>query len=76
MISGDGWGLSFPDIYLTVGEKPRKNLNQENLPDRGSNPDPLRDRHACCRLAHSGGHKCIVFIMICLDDYNEKCYYV
>ena len=29
-ISGDGWGLSFPDICLMVVEKPRKNLNQEN----------------------------------------------
>ena len=34
-----------------------KNLTQETCPDRGSNPDPLRDRRARCRLAHSGGRK-------------------
>ena len=33
MISGDGWGLSFPENCLTVKVKPRKNLNQENWPD-------------------------------------------
>ena len=44
MISGDGWGLRFPDIRLIVEEKPRKNLNQENWPDRGSNPVPLGER--------------------------------
>ena len=33
--SGAGWGLRFPDIYLTVEEKP---INLENWPDRGSNP--------------------------------------
>ena len=45
MISEDGWGLSFPDICLTIEEKPRKNLNQENWPDWGSkeiNLDLLR----------------------------------
>ena len=36
-------------------EKPRKNLTQETCPDRGSNPGPLHDRCACCRLTHSGG---------------------
>ena len=37
-----GWmSLSFPDICLTVESKARKNLNQENWPDRGSNPGPL-----------------------------------
>ena len=30
MISEDGWGLSFPDICLTVDEKSRTNLSQEN----------------------------------------------
>ena len=44
MIFGDLGGLKFPDICLTGKEKPRKNLTQETCPDRGSNPDPLRDR--------------------------------
>ena len=48
-----------PDICLTGEEKPRKNLTQETCPDRGSNPDPLRDRHACYRLLHSGEPKLI-----------------
>ena len=47
MISGDGWGLSFPDIYLTAEENPWKNLNQENWPDRESNPDLLGERQRC-----------------------------
>ena len=44
MISGDGWGLSFPDICLTVEEKPRKEPQSGNWPDRGSNPGPLCER--------------------------------
>ena len=48
-------GLKLPDICLTGEEKPRRNLTQEICPDRGSNTGPLRDRRACCRLAHSGG---------------------
>ena len=56
MIFGDLGGLKLSDICLTGKEKPRKNLTQETCPDRGSNPGPLRDKRACCRLAHSGGH--------------------
>ena len=55
MIFGDLGGLKLPDICLIGEEKPRKNLTQETCPDRGSNPGPLRDRRACCRLVHSGG---------------------
>ena len=44
MISGNGWGLNFPEIYLTVEEKPREKLNQENWPDRRSNRGPLDGR--------------------------------
>ena len=55
IIFGDLVGLKFPDICPTGEEKPRKNITQETCPDRGSNPGPLRDRRACCRLAHSGG---------------------
>ena len=53
-IRGPG-GLKFPDICLTGEEKPLKNLTQETFPDRGLNPGPLRDKHACCHLLHSGG---------------------
>ena len=43
-----GWmGLSFPDICLTVEEKPQKNLNLENGPDRVSKPGPLSERQRC-----------------------------
>ena len=37
------------------GKTPKKNLNQETCPDRGSNPWPLRDRRACYHLFDSGG---------------------
>ena len=55
MIFGDLVGLKLPGIRLTGEEKPRKNLTQETRPDRGSNPDPLRDKRACYHLFHSGG---------------------
>ena len=55
MIFRDLGGLKSPDICLTGEEKPRKNLTQEILPDRGSNPGPLRDRRACYHLVHSDG---------------------
>ena len=55
MIFRDLVGLKLPDIHLTGEEKPRKNLTQETCPDRGLNPGPLRDKHACYRLLHSGG---------------------
>ena len=54
MIFADPGGQKLPDICLTGEEKPRENLIQETCPDRDSNPGPLRARHACCRLAHSG----------------------
>ena len=57
MTFGDLEALKLPDICLTGEEKPQKNLTQETCPDRGSNPGPLHDRRACCRLVHSGGPK-------------------
>ena len=57
-IFGDLGDLTLPKICLTGEEKLRKNLTQETCPDRGSNPGPLRDRRACCRLAHIGGLWC------------------
>ena len=55
MIFRDIVGLKLPDIRFTGEEKPRKNLTQETCPDRGSNPGPPRDKHACYRLLDSGG---------------------
>ena len=43
--------------------KTQKNLTQETCPDRGSNPDSLRDKRACYNLLHSGGPK---------PCYNDK----
>ena len=57
MIFRDLMGLKLPDIRLTGEEKPQKNLTQETCPDRGSNPGPLHDRHACYRPFHSSGPK-------------------
>ena len=59
MIFGDLGDLKLPDICLKGEEKSRKNLTQETCPDQGSNPGPLRDRRACCHLAHSGGHNSV-----------------
>ena len=67
MMFGDLVGLKLPDICLTGEEKPRKNLTLETCPDRGSNPGPLRDKHACYRLAHSGGH--FEWIMIAIKIF-------
>ena len=52
---GDLGGLKLPDLCRTGDEKPRKNPTKETCPDRGSNPGPLHDRHACYRLLNSGG---------------------
>ena len=70
IIFGDLGGLKLPDICLTGEEKPRKNLTQETYHDRESNPGPLRDRRACCRLVHSGGlrhlsYSGINFVSLC-----------
>ena len=54
MISGDGRGLSFPDICLTVEEKTRKNLNQEKLNRPGIEPGPGRWETMVLPLDHSG----------------------
>ena len=59
MIFGNLGGLKLPYICLIGEEKPRKNLTQETCPDRESNPGPMRDRRACCRLSHSGGHQIV-----------------
>ena len=57
MIFGDLGGLKLPDICLTGEKKPRKNVTQENFPDQGSNLGPLREKHACYHLLHSGGRQ-------------------
>ena len=67
LIFGDLGGLKHPDICHTGEEKHRKNLAQENCPDRGSNPGPLRDRRASYLLAHSGGQ--IGFV--CVNNPRE-----
>ena len=42
MISGDGWDLSFPDICLTVEEKPQKKPQPGKLNRPGIEPGPAR----------------------------------
>ena len=54
MISGDGSGLSFPDICLTVVERTRENLNQENWPDRVLNSDSLAEMQRRLPVDHNG----------------------
>ena len=70
MIFGD---LKLPDICLTGEKNTRKNLNQETCPDRGLNPGSLRDRRACCRLAHSGGHNSFYYQVFNVNQsYQER----
>ena len=69
MIFGDLVGLKLPDIHLIGEEKPRKNLTQETCPDRGSNPDPLRDKRACYHLLHSGGRPLVLLLGIYMKEY-------
>ena len=56
IIFGDLGGLKLPEIFLTGEENPEK-PHPGNLPDRGSNPGPLRDKCACYPLFHSGGQE-------------------
>ena len=46
-------GLSFTDIYLTVEEKLRGNLNQENWPDQSGPAKKWEE--TILALDHSGG---------------------
>ena len=71
MIFGDLEGLKFPNICLTGKEKSRKNLTQETCPDRGSKPDPLRDRRACYRLLHSGALTIIILSRKAFDTGTD-----
>ena len=40
MISGNGWGLNFPEIYLIVEKKPRKKPQPGKLIRSGIEPEP------------------------------------
>ena len=42
MISGDGWGLNFPDICLMVEEKPQEKPQPGKLIWPGMEPGPAR----------------------------------
>ena len=52
IISGDGWCLSFPDICVTVEEKPQ--VGKLTWP--GIEPGPARWEVPMLHLDHSGGH--------------------
>ena len=64
-------GLKFPDICLTGAEKPGINLTQETCPERESNPGPLRDKRACCRLSHGAYFK-IPKLNTCYKPKNKQ----
>ena len=64
MIFGELGGLKLPHICLTDEKKNQNNLTQETCPDRGSNPGPLRDRHACYRLFNSGAYADVKIVLI------------
>ena len=55
IISGDGWGLSFPNICLTIEEKPHKKPQPGILTRLGIEPEPARWEVTMLPLDHSGG---------------------
>ena len=56
MIFGETWGHKASwHLSCRWGKTAKKNLTEENRPDRDANPGSLRDRCACYRLLHSGG---------------------
>ena len=55
IIFGDGCSLSFPDICLTVEEKPRKNPQPRKLTRPWIEPAPARWEAMMLPLNHSGG---------------------
>ena len=80
MISEDGWGLRFPESCLTVEKKNRKNLNQENWPDHGSNPSPLGEKQRrypstipVVNVILILVHACIYFNLYPLGITGKKC---
>ena len=54
MVSGDRCGLNFPDIYLTVEEKPRKKP-QPGTDPTGIEPGPVMLKATLLPLEQSGG---------------------
>ena len=73
MIFGDFGGLKLPDICLIGEKEPRKILILETCSDCGSNPGPLRDRHACYRLTHSVGHIFLAWYQLSNTLIVEAC---
>ena len=56
MISGDRWGLNFPDISLTVKEKPQKKPQPGKLTRPGIELGSARREATMLPLDHIGGH--------------------
>ena len=55
MISRDGWDLNFPNICLTVDEKPWRKSQPGRLTWPGIEPGPARWEATMLTLGHSGG---------------------
>ena len=55
MISGDGWGLKFPDICNTVEEKSRKERQRGKLTRPGIEPGPTKWKATLLLLDRRGG---------------------
>ena len=67
MITGDRWGLSFPDICLTVEEKPWKKPQPGKLTQPGIEPEPTGCEAMVLPLDRSDG---LILLLIC--DWNIK----
>ena len=68
MITVDRWGLSCPDICLTVEGKPRKKTQPGKLTLPVIEPGPAGPEATMLPLDHSGGHH----FMNCLFCYGEN----
>ena len=55
MISRDGWGLSFPEICLTVEDKSQKKPQPGKLTQPGIEPRPTRWEATMLPLDHIDG---------------------
>ena len=66
MISGDGWGLSFPEICLTVEEKPRRKPQRGKLNRPVIEPAPAAGKVTMLPLDQSGGllDNCNIIVLV------------
>ena len=70
MISGDGLGLSVPDICLIVEEKPRNNPQPGKLTRPEIDSCPLGERQLCYPLTTAVVFISIVVVVVVVGFYD------